>query len=214
MSSPVAERPHGRYLAWEAGQLAGVSGTTVGQWARRGYVRSSVRSTEPRIYSYQDVAEAMVVHELLERGVPHRDIGRAIELLRDHGDWPLTHAPLATTGEGRARIVVRAGTGTYEVGGRGWQQVLSVEYLQEVSDQLRRGGWAVRRLPDLEHVEVHPARLHGRPTIRGRRLAVVDVAEMAEGPEPVEDLAESYELQPEQIEDAGRWWREVRRLAA
>lgn len=49
------------------------------------------------MYSYQDVAEAMVVHELRLRGVPLRRIKRVIELLREeYGDWQLTQAPIVT----------------------------------------------------------------------------------------------------------------------
>ena len=51
---------HGHYLAGEAGLLAGVSGDRIGQWARWGYIRSSHSDGEPRVYSYEDVAEAMV----------------------------------------------------------------------------------------------------------------------------------------------------------
>jgi hypothetical protein len=121
--------PRGRYFAWEAGQLAGVSGQKMGQWARRGYIRSSVEDNPPRIYSFQDVAEAMVVHELLERKVRHRDILRAIRQLGDvYGDWPLTEAPLATiAGEGRSRVVLDESYGTYDVGNLGWQQVIAPE---------------------------------------------------------------------------------------
>ena len=53
--------PVGHYLAREAGSLAGVSGDKIGQWARRGYIRSSQRTHVPRVYSFQDVAEAMVI---------------------------------------------------------------------------------------------------------------------------------------------------------
>src|SRR2546430_17543574 len=52
--------PRGQYLAHEVGRLAGVSGPQVGQWARNGYIRSSQSDGLPRIYSFQDVAEAMV----------------------------------------------------------------------------------------------------------------------------------------------------------
>jgi len=58
-------RPHGSFLAAEAGELAGVSGTTIGQWARRGLIRSSVSDEEPRVYSVEDVTEAAMVHTLL-----------------------------------------------------------------------------------------------------------------------------------------------------
>jgi len=222
MGTVVRMPPRGRYLAWEAGQLAGVSGKTMGQWARCGYVRSSVASVAPRVYSFQDIAEAMVVHELLERGVPHREIRKAIRHLEDeYGDWPLTEAPLATvTGvarapeERRARVVLRADEADYDVGDRGWQQVLEPENLQEIRRQLSRGGWAVRTLRDLEHIEVDPERMSGRPTIRGRRIAAQDVAEIANDSGGIELLKDDYDLTEREIADARRWWREVRRLEA
>jgi uncharacterized protein (DUF433 family) len=207
--------PRGHYLAWEAGQLAGVSGQTMGQWARRGYISASQSSDVPKVYSFQDVAEAMVVHDLLVRGATHRDIRRAIEALQEYGDWPLTQAPLGTIDtRGKARIVVRRGEGTYDVGERGWQQVVNPEHLDEIRSQLRRGGWAVRELPSLEHIEVNPDLLSGRPTIRGRRIAAQEVAEIASEPDGLEDLVEGYNLAHEEIDDARRWWDEVQRLAA
>ena len=85
--------PRGHYLAHEVGRLAGVSGQTVGAWARRGYIRSSQSDGPPRIYSYQDVAEAMIVHELLNRGIAYLRIKETIQSLRDGSGnaWPLTH---------------------------------------------------------------------------------------------------------------------------
>jgi uncharacterized protein (DUF433 family) len=216
MNTVVRMPPRGRYLAWEAGQLAGVSGQTMGQWARRGYIRSSVSARAPRIYSFQDIAEAIVVHELLDRGVRHRDIKKAITLLEErYGDWPLTGAPLATIpGVSRARVVVRKDEADYDVGDLGWQQVLEPQHLDEIRRQLARGGWAVRTLRDLEHIEVDPERLSGRPTIRGRRIAAQDVAETANDPGGVELLRDEYDLTEHEIADARRWWREVRRLEA
>ncbi|MEY2532266.1 MAG: MerR family regulatory protein [bacterium] len=120
-------RPHGRFLAGEAGELAGVSGTTIGQWARRGYIRASQSAGDPHVYSVEDVAEAAVVHALMERGIGRADIRRAIAALRDYGAWPLTGAPLATTaGNGGARVVLCEPDGVYALSGRGWQR-LAVE---------------------------------------------------------------------------------------
>src|ERR1700744_1871837 len=99
-------RPHGELLAGEVGELAGVSGTTIGQWARGGYIRSSRSDGEPRVYSVEDVAEAAIVHALLERGVKHAQVRRVISQLGEYGDWPLSEAPLATTDEPRPRIVL------------------------------------------------------------------------------------------------------------
>src|SRR2546423_11384802 len=69
-------KPHGHFLAAEAGELAGVSGNTIGQWARWGYIRSSQSSGEPRVYSVEDVAEAAIVRALLDRGVGHAQVRR------------------------------------------------------------------------------------------------------------------------------------------
>lgn len=76
----------------------------------------------------------------------------------------------------RARVVVRQTEGAYDVGDRGWQQILEPDNLDEIRRQLTRGGWAARSLPDLCHIELDPDRLSDRPTIRGRRIAPQDVA--------------------------------------
>jgi hypothetical protein len=141
-------RGHGHLLAGEAGELVGVSGTTIGQWARRGYIRASQSSAVPHVYSVEDVAEAAIVAALLRRGVRHADIRRAIERLAGYGDWPLSAARLATTrvdgaGGGRPRIVLREGDETFVLTARGWQAVGVPIEADEV--RLRLGAPAVRR---------------------------------------------------------------------
>ena len=106
---------HGHLSAGEAGELVGVSGTTIGQWARWGYIRASQSAGDPHVYSVEDVGEASIVAELLARGVRHADVRKAIERLRDLGDWPLSEATLATTCEPpgvRPRISGRAAAGS------------------------------------------------------------------------------------------------------
>jgi uncharacterized protein (DUF433 family)/DNA-binding transcriptional MerR regulator len=218
MGDVIRMPPRGHYLAWEAGQLAGVSGNAIGQWARRKYIRASQSEDIPKIYSYQDVAEAMVVHDLLETGIKHNEIKRAIGRLSTYGDWPLTHADLwaenARDTTASTRLLAVEDDAAYDIADRGWQQVVNPQHLTRISSELRRGGWAVRRLPSLSHIEVDPDRLSGRPVIRGRRVAARDVAETAEEPEGREALEEGYGLKPEEIDDARNWWREVRQLAA
>jgi hypothetical protein len=85
--------PRGWYLAAEVGQLVGVSGDRIGQWARHGYIRSSVSTGSPRVYSFQDVAEAMAVHELLRRGVRHEEIRRSEADEVEWQGWPGVPAP-------------------------------------------------------------------------------------------------------------------------
>jgi DNA-binding transcriptional MerR regulator len=130
----VAARVHGHFLAGEVGELAGVSGNTIGQWARWGYIRASQSDGEPHVYSVEDVAEAAIVRALLARGVRHRDVRRAIERLArsDYGDWPLSEAPLATTAEGRPRIVLRENGDAYALSERGWQLMTAPPRLEDV----------------------------------------------------------------------------------
>ena len=202
--------PRGHYLAHEAGRLAGVSGQTIGQWARRGYIRSSQSDGPPRVYSYQDVAEAMVVHELLERGIEHRRIKETIKNLRESSAnaWPLTHARLATVG----RRVVTEGEGRYyEVSDIPWHLLaLDSDDLARIASDLRRGGWAAKDRPDLQHIEVDPERLSGRPVIRGTRVPAELVAELARTPGGREEAREGYGVADNEIDDAIAWWDAVR----
>ena len=144
---------HGHFLAAEVGELAGVSGTTIGQWARWGYIRSSVSGAEPHVYSVEDVAEAAIVGELLGRGVSHADVRRAIERLREeYGAWPLSEAPLGTTTQnGRTRVVLRERDGLYALSPRGWQRIAAPPAVEEVRLRLNRGSGpaptAARRRP-------------------------------------------------------------------
>ena len=222
--------PRGHYLPYEVARLVGVPPHRVGQWARYGYVRSS-QSESPRIYSYQDVIEAMVVHDLLETyGVRHRDIKGVVAALGrpdEYGAWPLTHAELVIAEARptrqnskqvtRAALLVREGDEHYDFTHRDWQQVerRSMQNLLKVAARdLLRGGWAVREAPDLQHIEVNLDRLSGRPTIRGRRVAAESVAALAVTPEGVEVLHNEYDLSPDEIRDAERWWEIASSYAA
>ena len=131
-------RPHGHLLAGEVGELAGVSGSTIGQWARWGYIRASQSAGDPHVYSVEDVAEAVIVHELLERGVRHADVRKAVERLHSYGTWPLSEAPLATTSEGRPRLVLRENGDAYALSPRGWQLMTAPPPLRDVRIRLRR----------------------------------------------------------------------------
>ena len=134
----MAGRVHGRLLAGEAGELVGVSGTTIGQWARHGYIRPSQSADLPHVYSVEDVGEAAIVAELLARGVRHADVRAAIERLRSYGGWPLSEARLATTvGDGRARIVLHENGTRFLLTDRGWQQTVVTPPTEEVRLRLR-----------------------------------------------------------------------------
>ncbi len=194
----------------------------IGQWARRGYISSSRSTDVPRVYSFQDVAEAMVVHELLERGLTHREIRRAIHNLRHRfGDWPLLTAPIATTDMRRVfgadakeflLLLEEAGTSVDAVQGASSQVMLDLSLgLRAVTRLLRRGGWAVKDLPHVQSIEVDPDRLSGRPTIRSRRIPADKVAILAQTAEGRQSLGSDFRLTHKQVEDAVRWYDAVSR---
>jgi DNA-binding transcriptional MerR regulator len=122
-------RAHGEFRAGEVGEMAGVSGTTVGQWARRGLIRSSQSDEEPRLYSVEDVAEAAMVRALLDAGASHAEVHRAIARLP--GRWPLSAADLAVTTDGH--VARRDDDDSLQVlTARGWQLVAGRQPVRDV----------------------------------------------------------------------------------
>lgn len=219
MGSVIQMPPRGHYFAQEVGQLTGVSGGTVGQWANYGYIRASQSEDGqyPMVYSYQDVAEAILVHELLTKKVPLKVLRPVIEGLRERlGDWPLQHAELETVSGGDlslSGLLIKEGDLRYELGYHGWQVVEDATVnVERVARELGRGGWAFRQLPDLEHIVVDPDVLSGRPAIKDRRVPVSLVVELAGTLEGPEILREDYEIGPAQTQDAVRWWETARRF--
>jgi hypothetical protein len=86
----------------------------------------------------EDVAEAAIVHALLERGVRHAQVRRVIGALGEYGDWPLSEAPLATTEEPRPRIVLHESDGVSALTPRGWQLMAAPPPVRDVRLRLRR----------------------------------------------------------------------------
>jgi uncharacterized protein (DUF433 family) len=206
--------PRGHYLAQEVGLLAGVSGDRVGQWARRGYIRSSQSTGSPRVYSYQDVAEAMVVHELEDLGGDLKSIKRAIHRLRERAglNWPLQHHANRLGAVHGSVVEYDDDYTAYDIGGKKSpeQQVLDPANLRKIASELERGGWAARLVPNLRYIEVNPDRLSGRPVIRGRRIAADEVALLADAKEGRKTLRTDYEISAAEVDDAVRWWQAVR----
>lgn len=208
--------PRGHYLAREVGRLAGVSGYEIGQWARYGYIKASqsLPGQSPKVYSYQDIAEAMVVHQLLEAGHSYEKIRTALDGLRDDselGDWPLSQAELASGG---ADVVVLRNGVPFDLSGRPWHKLIELGDLNRIAQDLNRGGWAAREIPDLQYIEINPNRLSGRPVIRGHRVSATAVAELAARPGGAEVLKADYDLDDDEIRDAQRWWEVTSRYEA
>jgi DNA-binding transcriptional MerR regulator len=111
----------------------GVTGNTIGQWARWGYIRASQSQGDPHVYSVEDVAEAAMVHELLAHGVSHAQVRRAIGHLP--GTWPLSDAQLSVT-ENKRIVLDR----TFVLSPRGWQAMTAAPPMQDIRLRLRHQG--------------------------------------------------------------------------
>jgi DNA-binding transcriptional MerR regulator len=111
----------------------GVTGNTIGQWARWGYIRASQSQGDPHVYSVEDVAEAAMVHELLAHGVSHAQVRRAIAHLP--GTWPLSDAQLSVT-ESKRIVLDR----TFVLSPRGWQAMTAPPPMRDVRLRLRHAG--------------------------------------------------------------------------
>lgn len=215
MASPatIVEPPEllGVFSPRRAGQLAGVGGDRIGQWARYGLIRPTIYEGRPaNRYAFYDVAEAIVVHWLHEQGFSYDEIHTAIgKAGGEHRTWPLLEAPLGVAHHAqqndRGVIVLRTPEGQYvEIGRPGDQVVLKPELFHQASDLLRAGGWLAREL-GLQRIEVDPQKLGGAPSIRGHRWPVERVARIAADDEGRTLLVEEYELDERDIDESIRW---------
>jgi uncharacterized protein (DUF433 family) len=206
-------RSIGHYSAAEVARLAGVPARRIGQWARRGIIRASA-GQNPNAYSYADAGEAIVTHYLVEQGKKPREIGMAVELLREkHGDWPLSAAPLAH--DGALLLMWDAPHDRWISVDRPAHEIMeqTLINLTEIAEALGRGGWVSIGSPR-EHVEVDPERHSGTPVVRGRRLPTSLVAGIAAGEEGRETLREDYGLSDAEIDDAVGYEADVAKLVA
>jgi uncharacterized protein (DUF433 family) len=209
-------RSGGIFSPFHAGALAGVTGNRIGQWARYGLIKPSYYSGRPtNLYEFRDVAEAIIVHWLLDRGFRYEEVHTAIARVRlVYGDWPLSEAPLgvaqhAVKGDPRGTVVLHLRKGVYvDVIRQGDQLTLPPQMLDLAHDVLRRGGWIAEEM-GLSHIEVDPAKLAGRPVVIGRRWPVDRVAQLAGEAQGRATLVEDYGLSEEEIGDSVRWMDEA-----
>lgn len=194
------------------GALAGVSGYRVGQWARNRLIRPTLFEGRPsNLYAFFDVAEAIVVHWLLDKDFTYPQIHRAIDRAReDHPNWPLLSASIgvaqhAIEGDPRGLIVQEVDQGVWiETSREGDQVTIRPQLLHEAKVMLRSGGWLADRL-GLKRIEVDPAKLGGAPTLKGRRWPVERVAQLAEDAEGKSILIDDYGLDSRDVDESLAW---------
>ena len=201
----------GHYSATDVGRLAGVSAKRIGSWSRYGIIPRV--STKPKVYSYADAGEAVLVRYLLDQKIPTKQIREIVENLRnEYGQWPLAAAPLEHAGP---FVVVREGDRIYFSALNAEQKVMAGTLidLQAVRDALSQGGWVAYKHPR-EHIEVDPDLHSGQPVVRGRRLPTEAVAEIAREKDGGRILREDYGLSEAEIRDALAYEDDVAALVA
>lgn len=188
----TSEVPFGRYSAREVSYLTGVPPRRIGQWARHGCILRSRPDLPKFPYSYQDVAETLVVRKLLEKEFRFSDVRQVMTRLRDEfGAWPLQAAPLHLD-EYRRILLKSDDLWDYTSG------------LQAISAALADGGWASVE-EQLTQIAVDPAVMSGSPTIRGRRITAMFVGGMGATAEGRRILENDYGLGADEIDQGRRW---------
>lgn len=202
----------GHYSAKEVARLAGVSPRRIGSWARYGIIPSISR--RPRVYSYADAGEAVLVRYLVEHRFPTAKIRRIVENLRDeYGQWPLATAPLKH--DGRLAVIEEGDDLYIDAADGGDQRVIAKTLLdlKAVRIALASGGWVAYQHPRA-HIEVDPDRLSGQPVVRDSRVPTAVVADLAQRPEGRTLLKEDYELTDDEIREAVDYEADVEALVA
>lgn len=202
----------GHYSAAEVARLAGVSPRRIGSWARYGIIPSV--SKRPRIYSYADAGEAVLVRYLVDQKFPTKKIRQIVEnLRREYGLWPLATAPLKH--DGRLAVIEKDGKVYIDAADSGEQRVIAKTLLdlKAVRVALENGGWVAYEKPR-KHIQVDPERLSGQPVIRDRRVSTETVADLARRPEGLALLREDYELTDEEIREAVEYEADVDKALA
>lgn len=166
-------------------------------------------------FSYQDVAETLMVRKLTEAGVRLADVRRAVTRLREeYGNWPLNDAPLRM--DKYRRILLETDEHlwdfTSDIPGEGVFTPASPGR-QAIGSALADGGWASVE-ESLTRIAVDPAIMSGTPTIRGRRIAAMFVGNMAETSSGRKILKTDYELSEEDIDEGHRWRAKALEYAA
>ena len=218
MSAAISMLHREMYSMSQIDRLLGLTRGTASRWID-GYKQRNARhqplvrpeQTGEQIATWGEFVEVRLISEYRRQGVPVLRMRPAIiELRREfRTDYPLATARPFTSVEGR-ELVLRIQQATHlrpslSFVVRNQQAILpSLEVIRFQESAVYEGDEVVRfRLAD--HVTLDPEYASGEPTIAGRRLRVLDIAEAITRGDSRERIGELWDLTPAQIADAVRW---------
>lgn len=208
-------------------RILGLPSGTSSRWID-GYERAGrsyppvirVEHTGDDVATWGELVECRLLAEYRDAGVTLQRMRPAVERLREltGSRYPLASARLWLAAEGRelvarvqddvhlsgslSLVVVRSGQHMLDWSPRASRFMNSVVWSDQGADAT-----PLRIVPDEGNpeIEIDPERGYGDPVIKGRAVATSVIRELVQAGEPIESIAESYELERSQVEAALRY---------
>lgn len=194
----------GFYTAAEAARIARVPRTTLDYWARTRLVPASQRAVRPRLFSFEDLRDIVVVEKLRQQGAKTRAIRAAISYVR-------TITDVKRFAQANLQFNEKGGLLWEDLTGRVVAPHLGGQYVLMMSEVFRQLG-AEPDNPTVLHpvkgIRIDPNIRGGAPVIEGTRIPAQLIAEYLLEGTPEEELVKLYpSLTPEAIEGVRAWER-------
>ncbi|MFT4085329.1 MAG: DUF433 domain-containing protein [Nocardioides sp.] len=176
--------------------------------------------TGEEVATWGELVECRLLAEYRDAGVTLQRMRPAVERLREltGSRYPLASAQLWLAADGRELVArvqddVQLSDRLSLVVIRSGQQMLDWSpRASRFRSSIRWSGDGIDSTPvslaldeDNPEIEIDPARGYGDPVIKGRGVTTSIIRELVQAGEPIESIAESYELERSQVEAAIRY---------
>lgn len=209
-------REHPRYSIQEASEYIHIPASTLKAWIRgQDYIdhKTGKRKTfEPvieaadpqnKLLSFYNLAEAHLLRATIERGVPLKNLRKAVEYIRQHvaGKHPLLRRDFSTYGD---KVFLTELGDTLNITNPQGNLFMAGIFRQ----YLKRLEWDEKDLLPIllypmgtTRLVINPLISSGKPVIKGTGVMVSILRDRAKT-ESIPDLASDYDMEPFEIEEA------------